>query len=494
MNSGGSKSGELPARPQTLAHRAASGAMWIALEMISTQATSLLVFAIMARFVTPSDFGLISISYLAIYTFKSLVIDTVVFAVIRKQHPSDLDYTTSFWLTVSFAVIASLGIFLSARIVEQLMNAPHLEDVMRAMSAIVLFMGLARTHEMRLTRLFQFRALAIRGILGAMLGGGIGVAFAALEYGLTALVIQQIATSAISLALLWITSRWKPSLRFSNEAAIEILLFMRTMVPTTAIGFVSQYFDTFLIAYFFGPASAGIYAVAKRLKFALQSVAVTPISGVVFSTLAEVQNDSRRLTEVAQRMIALVAFVCAPVFVGSSSIAKQVISVGFGERWAAAAPIFAVLALGGLFTALQSLCETVFTLKYRQAWTFYVLLIYMSLASLLFYLIGGWGPDYLAVPFIVPYLVILPLSAALVSRLTGLSLSGWLGAIIPSAISSGIMFIAIGLIESTTQSLSSLSQAVIYSAFGAIVYLVTMMVLSRNTVLSAFRIVRGLIR
>ena len=107
---------ELPAHRQTLGYRAASGAMWIAVEMTSTQITSLLVFAIMARFVTPSDFGLISISYLAVFTVKSLVIDTVVFAVIRKQHPSDLEYTTSFWLTLSFAVAASLGIFLSAGI------------------------------------------------------------------------------------------------------------------------------------------------------------------------------------------------------------------------------------------------------------------------------------------------------------------------------------------------------------------------------------------
>jgi len=99
--SSSSQLAEPPANQPILAHRATLGAMWIALEMGATQATSLLVFAIMARFVTPSDFGLISISYLAIYTFKSLVIDNVVLAVSRKTQPSDLEYTTSFWLTSS---------------------------------------------------------------------------------------------------------------------------------------------------------------------------------------------------------------------------------------------------------------------------------------------------------------------------------------------------------------------------------------------------------
>lgn len=478
----------------TLAHRAASGAMWIAAEMAGTQILSLLVFAVMARFITPSDFGLISISYLAIYTFKSLVIDTIAFAVIRKQQPSDLEYTTCFWLTLAFAGVASLVTFLSAGAAEHWMNAPHLGDVLRAMSVILLFMGLARTHEMRLTRSFEFRALALRGIAGATLGGGIGVVLAMHGYGLTALVIQQIATSGLSLSLLWVVSSWKPAFRCSYATAAEILVFMRTMVPTTAISFISQYFDTFLVAYLLGPASAGIYAIAKRLKLALQSVAGAPISGVIFSTLAEVQEDSERLIAVSQRMVALVSFVSAPIFVGASSISNQMISIGFGGQWNAAAPIFAILALSGLFTALQSFCETVFTLKHRQTWTFYILLTYMLMAAPLFLFVGRLGSVYLALPFVIPYAIILPISAALVSRLTGFSLSRWMNAVGPSAISSGVMFAVVTFIESKIQYLSNLSQVLICVAAGAIAYLVAMMVLSPGTVLSIFRTVRGLLQ
>jgi O-antigen/teichoic acid export membrane protein len=477
----------------TLAYRAASGAMWIAVEMASTQILSLLVFAAMARFIMPSDFGLISISYLAIYTFKSLLIDTVVFAVIRKQQPSDLEYTTCFWLTLAFGAVASLVTFLSAGTAERWMSAPHLGDVLRAMSVILLFMGLARTHEMRLTRSFQFRALALRGIVGATLGGGIGIALAVRGYGLAALVVQQIATSVISLSLLWIASSWKPGFRCSAAAAVEMLQFMRTMVPATAISFVSQYFDTFLIAYFFGPASAGIYAIAKRLKLALQTVVGTPISGVIFSTLAEVQDDTARLNEVSQRMIALVSFACAPILVGASGIARQLISIAFGERWDAAAPIFGVLAMGGLLTQLQSFFETLFILKHRQTWTFHILLVYMLIAASLFLFVGRLGSIYLAVPFVIPYAIIVPISAALASGLTGLSLSRWLAAIGPSVVSSGVMFAAIHLIETRTLFLNNLSQAAICVASGAIVYLIAMMLLSPSTVLSTFRTIWALL-
>jgi O-antigen/teichoic acid export membrane protein len=493
MSNGCRQPKDRPALQPVLAHRAASGAMWIALEMGSTQVASLLVFAIMARFVTPSDFGLISISYLAIYTFKSLVIDNVVVAVSRKKQPTDLEYTTSFWLTLAFAAIASLGIFLSAGIAERLMNAPQLKEVMRGMSVMLLFMGLARTHEMRLIRSFHYRTLALRSIVGAVAGGGVGVALAMHNYGLSALVTQQIATSAISLTLLWASSSWTPAFRISKETALETLTFMRSIVPLNILYVVNQNCDTFLVAYFFGPSSVGFYAIAKRLRLALQLVAATPINGVLFATLAEVQDDRERLKSVSQRMIALISFVCAPIFAGSSSIAHEVISAGFGEQWTAAAPIFAVFTLGGYFATLQAFSETVFILKNRQMWSFYNLLIQTALAVLIFVLIRKLGQDYLAVPFVAPYVMTFPLLAVLVSQLAGLSLSEWLIATLPSLASSVLMFGAVKLIGSSVHFSNNFSQAAMCSAFGAVVYLLTMLILSRKTVESAFRTLWNLV-
>ena len=414
-----------------LAHRAASGAMWIALGMGSTQLASLLVFAVMARFITPSDFGLISISYLAIYTFKSLVIDNIVIAISRKPQPSDLEYTTSFWLTLAFSTIAASILLFSATAAEQLMSAPGLKEVIRAMSVILLFMGLAHTHEMRLIRSFQFRPLVFRNILGAIGGGGIGIGLALNGYGLAALVIQQIATSGISLALLWAFSSWSPSFRISKKATFEILYFVRSSTaPISVISVVNQNLDTFLVAYFVGPATAGAYAIAKRLRLALQLVAATPVNGILFSTLAEVQDDRERLKNVSQRLISLISLICAPIFVGSSSIAHEVISVGFGAQWATAGPIFAVLTLGGIFIALQGFSDTIFILKNRQFWSFYLLLIQTAITVLAFLPIATFGPKYIAVPFIAPYAhnVVMPHAVRrLVSRLTGLSSScvGW---------------------------------------------------------------------
>jgi lipopolysaccharide exporter len=481
---------QTPANIQPLlAHRAASGAMWSALDMGGTQLASLLVFAVIARFVTPTDFGLISISYLAIYTLKSLVIDNVVIAVSRKKEPSDLEYATSFWLTLALATLAALALFFSAATAEQLMKAPGLKEIMRAMSVILLFMGLARTHEMRLVRKFEFRTIALRGIVGTITGGAIGIIFAALDYGVAALVIQQIITTGVSLALLWTFSSWTPTLRISRLTILETLHFMRSIAPSSVVSVVNQNCDTFLIAYFFGPASAGAYAIAKRLRLALQLAAVTPISGVLFSTLAEVQDDRDRLKRVSQRLIALISLACAPIFVGSSSIAREAISVGFGAQWVSAGPIFAVLALGGFFAALQNFCDTMFILKNRQIWSFYLLLVQTALAVFLFFPVKLLGSDYIAIPFILPYIITFPFSAILVSRITGVSLSEWATSILPALTSSAIMYGTVKLISANVNFPSYLTQVAVCSVSGAAVYFLAMLIVDRTTVISAFRLV-----
>jgi lipopolysaccharide exporter len=493
MTGGPGGSEELTATQPKLASRAASGALWIGLEMAGSQVTSLLVFAIMARFINPSDFGLISISYLAIFAFKSLVIDSVVFAVIRKNQASDIEYTTAFWLTVAFAAVASLVFFMSADVVERLMKAPGLKDVIQAMSVILLFMGLARTHEMRLSRFFQFRTLALRAVVGAVLGGGIGIALALLGYGLTALVVQQIATSGISLALLWAVSSWRPSFQVSKASANEILIFMRSMAPTSVISIINQNCDVFLVAYFFGPANAGLYAVAKRLRIALQSVAGTPVNAVALSALAEVQLDHKRLANVSRQMIALISFICAPIFVGSSSLSHEVVVLAFGARWVDASPIFEVLAVSGFFIVLQSFTDAVYTLKNKQLWSFYNLLVYTTLAVLLFFVFRVRGAEFIALAFVLPYLVVFPISALLASRLIELSFLEWLSAIAPATLSSCVMFAVIKELGSSIPFVGLAPRIAAICILGAIVYLPMMLIFGRSTVLGTFRVLQGLL-
>jgi O-antigen/teichoic acid export membrane protein len=465
----------------SLQHRATRGAAWIALQMMGTQATSFIVFAVMAHFVTPSDFGLLSISLLAVFSLKTLLLDNIATAVARKSRVTDLEYTTAFWITLGISVLASGALLLLSIWLETLFHAPGLGRVMMAMSVVLLFMGLGRTHEAWMIRHFKFGALAFRSIVGAVVGGCVGVILAVSGYGVVALVVQQITTSIVWFGLLWVTSSWRPGFRFSTKVSVEIFLFLRSIVANALVSVITDNCDIFLVAFFFGPASTGIYSVGKRLKLAFQLVASAPIGGVVWPTLIEVQDDPARFRRVLIRALTLICSVCGPVFFGASAVSSEAIVLVFGHKWAAAAPVLALLAIGGLAQILLSYVEAVFVIRSRPIWSLYVSVVYAVLAMSLFPLSTNFGTNYIALPFVLPYCVVCPLAAILVSRLVALSARDWFGALAPGLGASVIMFTIVRLAELLLDRIGDIGRLAILCPIGCITYMGILWIVGRDT-------------
>jgi lipopolysaccharide exporter len=458
------------APPLSLSRRAVSGAAWIAVEMCSVQGFSLVVFAVMARFVGPAEFGTISLCLVVLQCLKSLLIDNVAYAVMRKQSADHIEYTTAFWITVALSALAFSTIELGAGLLQRAFEISGLADAMRKMGTIVLIMGLARTHECWMLRHFEYRSLAIRSLAGAALGGSSGIALAASGYGIEALIAQQVVTYVTSLAAVWYTCKWKPTLQLSTASAREIIQFMSQTTPNGILGILNQNLDTVLVAYFFGPVSTGFYGVSKRLRLALQLVASTPITGTTTPALAEVQYSPERFRHVLSSAIYAGCTICAPLFLGLSAVSNDAIVVLFGAKWIPAAPILEWLSIGGLMAILTSYNETTFVVKGHPIWLFYLSAVYTALVVPGFLAISHFDYSYLAVPFVAPYLATLPLSIWLCSHITGLSLRDWLRRAFPSLTASLVMFSVVRVLGGILGDVGSGARLLILCLTGALVY------------------------
>ena len=477
----------------SLKKRAAKGAVWITLEMIGVQATSFAVFVAMAHFVGPRDFGLISISYLAIQSLQMLFINNIPTVVARKNKGTDLEYTTTFWVALGFGVLLFLILFAFSDLAEQLFNAPGLAPVLRSMSVIILFMGLARTHETWLTRHFFFQKMALRAFAGALVGGVVGLTMAVKGFGVMALVGQQIVTSVVSLLLLWITCPWRPNFQFSTQTYGEILRFMLSIAPNSAVYTLNQNCDTFLVAYFFGPINAGIFNVAKRIRLTLQLVSSGPINGIALPTLAEIQHDPERLHRGVLRSLTLIAVVCSPVFFGVSAVSHDALIVIFGQKWIAAAPILELLSFGGLAMAFQSYNDYIFILQNRQMCILYVSFTYSVLAILTFIICVKLKVESVALPFILPYLLVLPLSALLISKRINISVREWVAALSPGIGASLIMFAAVKIAEYYLAGTADFERLLISGILGAATYSVIIWTVWRNVAMMIIDVIKHMI-
>jgi PST family polysaccharide transporter len=466
----------------SLKHRVAKSAMWISIEMAGVQGISFAVFAAMAHYIVPRDFGLMSICFLAVQSLQVLILYNVVTIVVRKHNALDIDYTTAFWITIAFSVLCCLLLLLAAPAAEVLFHAPGLSNILRAMSAIVLFMGLQRTHEAWLIRHFQLRPMAIRSLVGAIVGGVFGLILAVKGFGVGALVGQQIVTGITSTALTWIVCPWRPNFAFSASTAAEILRFMLGIAPNSFVYAVNQNCDTFLVALFFGPFGAGLYNVGKRIRLALQLAAGGPIKSIALPSLAEIQNDPDRLRRGALNSIQILCIICCPAFFGASAVAHDAVIVIFGRNWANAAPIMETLSVGGLAIVLMNYNDNVFLLKNKPSWCLLVSLSYSIIAILLVAAFVFLKIKLIALPFVLPYLVVFPFSAILVSKCLNISLRQWVDALLPGLGSALVMFVVIHICEHYLSGTKELLRLIISIAIGSFTYLLVLSTVWRHTI------------
>lgn len=455
------------------------------------QTFSLIVFALMARYLTPAEFGLASVSFILVYACKSIGFDSVAAAIARKVDGSDLEYSTAFWMTLGLAGMACVCMAAFAPWADGLFEAPGLGHILRVMSLMLFVLGLARTQEVWMMRHFYFRTLAVRSIVAALVGGALGVASAMRGYGVWALVIQQIVTSTGSFILLWSTCPWKPKFEFSTKTGREIIVFSALSSGSTLAYAVNQTCDTILIGVTFGPASVGIYSVAKRLRQALHMIAATPVNGVAMPALAEVQSDPTQFRQVLLTALSVVCALCGPAFLGAAAVSPDAIRLLFGPQWVSAAPIFSWLAVGALLTILSDYCGTVFVIKGRIRWVLYLSLSNLLTTGAAFALFRTDLPAFMAAPFVIPCALGLPISIWLLTKLRIVSLSACArAALLPLAVAI-VMALLVYWISPSLSSIRSEIRLPILIAFGVVAYAGGMAIVCRRMLLSGIVIARN---
>lgn len=474
-----------------LGRRAGSGAVWITIEMISVQVVSMIVFAVLAHLVGPAQFGLLSISYVLVYSTRWIVFENIATAISRKARPTELEFTTAFWMTLG-ASLASFAAFEALTLVaDQVFRTHGLADVLRPMGLILIGMGLSRTHEVWLSRHFRFQSLALRAAVASVVGGAVGVGCAMTGLGVWALVAQQLAMSLTALACLWLATPWRPTLNFCRDTARDIVRFVRDMAGTSLLNTLNESSDNMLVAAFFGAESVGLYSTGKRLKQALHLVAAGPINGVVLPTIAEVQNEPERLKRVLITATSVIYMLACPIFFGVAAVSQDAILLFFGERWVGAAPVLMWLSVSGVFAIAMNYNNSVFVVENRQLWSLYVSGLYTALSILLFFILPALGRNAIALPFVLPYLVTFPLSMFLMIRITGIVVVDWARAAGPPVLAALTMFAAVSWTATLFSGPPPLLSLTVKVGVGAVVYLTCLWMIARRNVYELFQKVRG---
>jgi polysaccharide transporter, PST family len=435
-----------------LGAKARKAAVWAVLDRWVTRALTAVIFIILARLLTPEEFGIVALA-LVIRNFLGVFIDQGFSEAIIQMPELARPYAnTAFWTAIATGLLLTLVTIGTAPFVARdiLANAA-VAPLLRVLAVSLLLTALSSTQSALLQRDLAFKELAIRRIVAQFVAGIAGVVAAFLGAGAWSIVLQTVLQGGIGAAILWRYSDWRPALEFHAATFRLLAVFGVSMVGIDILNVVQQQGDNFLVGRSLGAAALGIYALAFRFYFVIVDITMSSMSSVALSTFARVQRDlfaTRRVFLSGTRLTTLVAL---PFFAGMAIVAPEMISVLVGDKWDAAAPVLRALCPSGLILCLTYLDRSLIVALGRPRLALGVTAVGVAL-RLIGYVMGvQFGVVGVAVGLSVASIVFWPCRLMVLRRLTGVSLVRYSRQLRSAAVCSGVMVLALLLVRSIVQ-------------------------------------------
>lgn len=325
-------------------------------DKISTQVLYAVTGIVLARVLSPADFGLVGAA-LVFQAFASLLIDSgFSYALLQRQRPTRLDYSTVLWFNIAVSVALYLVLFLCAPLIaDWFQNDRRLIAVCRVLFLAMILNAATIVQTSRLTKAMEVRGVALANSLGLLAGGVAGIGLALNGFGVWAIVWQTLAAGAVKAAVLWTASRWRPLMRFSWKALKSFFSFGSSMMLVSLLNTVFLNIYSFFIGNRVGMAPLGYYTQAdKWSKMGTASLSQVLTSSFV-PALSAVQTDADRFRRLCSKMTRFTAYIVFPAMIWLTVAAEPLFHCLFGAKWDPAILLFRILLIRGIFVVLTSL-------------------------------------------------------------------------------------------------------------------------------------------
>jgi len=338
---------------QSLKRKAINAIIWNAVQKYGALSIAFVTNIIMARLLSPDDFGLIGL--LSVFIAVSTTISESGFsaALIQRKNVTQVDYCTVFYWNILISIILVTILHFTAPVIADYFGKPILSDMLRLQSIVLIINSFCAVQIARLSKMLKFKLLAIRTIAGTSVASLVGVLLAILGYGVWSLVWQGITNALISAILLWSVADWIPSREFSWKSFKEMFNFGSLIFISSISNTIYINIQSFLIGKFFSVKELGYYTQAKKLETIPVDGTSSVLNQVLFPVYSSIVDEKERMLKIIRKNIQLITFLTFPLMTMLIVIAHPLIIVLFGEKWEPSVDMFRILCLLGMFAPLN---------------------------------------------------------------------------------------------------------------------------------------------
>lgn len=339
---------------KSLKQKAASGMVWTALQRYSSMVIGFISGIILARLLTPYDYGCIGMLSIFMVIADSFIDGGFGSALIQKKRPTQEDYSTIFWWNLGMSAVMYVILYVCAPVISRFYGTPILCKVLRIQGLVLFIHALNIIQRNQLKKNLNFKLLSIVTVATSIISLAITIYLAYKGYGVWALVAQNLIVSAIPSLVFWFYVKWRPKLVFSLSSFKELFSFGFYIFLIHLINNFSQKIQGLLIGRVYSPATMGYYSKAEGVeKLASHSISGI-MNQVTYPLYAEVQDNKVALSNMIKRTTMTLAYITFPLMFILLLCAKPIFVLLYSERWLQSVPYFQVLCIAGLAGCLQA--------------------------------------------------------------------------------------------------------------------------------------------
>jgi len=351
---------------ESLKTKTIKGASWSFADNIAGLGIAFIVGIILARILTPKEFGLIGIISIFIAVFNSIVDSGFSNALIRKNDANPIDYSTAFIFNLFLSVFLFLGLFFLAPFVGTYFKDPQLVPLTRAMSVIVLINAFALVQRTLLVKKIDFKTQTKISVIASLSSGIIGIGMALTGFGVWSLVAQQISRQLLNTIFLWVFNKWLPKLEFSIKSFKELFGFGWKLLVSGLINTIWNEIYLVVIGKVYSTSTLGQYTRAKQFTDIFSSNLTGIVQRVSYPVLSSIQDEQDRLKQAYKKVIKTTMFMSFVLTLGLAAIAKPMVLVLIGEKWLPSVEFLQIICFSAMLYPLHAINLNLLQVKGRS--------------------------------------------------------------------------------------------------------------------------------
>lgn len=331
------------------------GVAWNFVEKMLMRGASFVIGIILARLLSPSDFGLIGMLAIFVAISNVFIEGGLAKALIQRKNCQEIDFSTAFVSNVGMSLIIYAVLFLSAPIIADFYNEPILINLTRILSLNFILGSFNIVQRAKLMANVDFKSLAQINVISTIVSGAVGISMAYYGCGVWSLVGQTLCATIILLILFPFYSKWRPSVKFSKDSFRQLFSFGSKLMATGVYSVILNNISTICIGRYYKSSQLGFYTRASQFSEIISSTLFDVLGNVTFPVLSHLQDNREKMLVVYRKSLFLTAMIIFPMMILCALLSRPMVIILLTEKWLPCVVMMQWLFLARMFTPLSAI-------------------------------------------------------------------------------------------------------------------------------------------